>query len=667
MAEGTLDPITLEVIQESLVTIVREMRANLIATAYSSVIHEAHDFSCVLVDGAGQIVAMAEDNPSHIFPVPWSVKAMRERFGDDIHPGDVFLHNDPYTGGTHLNDVAMIHPVFVDGTLALFPVVRAHWSDVGGTTPGSISGKNTEILHDGVRIPIIRIVSRGDINQAAMDLLLANMRIPRERRGDFMSTLGTCRVAERRVIEVSRKYGLNTLQEAITRLLDRADARMRQKISALQDGDYVYEHYLDPARLNAEPVRTRVRLTIKGDRMIVDFAGSSPQTPSSFNSGPAVAATGAFIVLKAFLDQASPINHGNFRAIEVKVPEGSFINARYPASCAGASEVRNAATSAMLGVMDQVMPSLASGDIKGTANHVYIGGVNTKGEPFLFYEYPAGGTGGSPDADGSSALRNFSEGDFSSIQPAEAIEQEAPLLVERTELRADSCGGGISRGGFGLRRDIRLLADEALLSISSNKNVLPPFGVNGGLPGGPNEFVVLRDGEAISPSETPGKVSGFPLRKGDVVSIRTSGGGGWGDALRREPAKVLDDVASGILSEAAARDIFGVVARDGALDEAETSRLRADRGRAEAWASVSVSPEATDSAARRYCQLSSALMARMGLSEGKPIEIEAPQGPVLRAWVHELGNLSIDTIRIGSLATDILRVRNGDRIRIRRL
>src|SRR3954468_17334669 len=230
MSDEMLDPVTLEVIQESMISIVREMRANLIATAYSSVIHEAHDFSCVLVDGQGQIVAMAEDNPSHIFPVPWSVRAMNERFAGDIHPGDVFLHNDPYTGGTHLNDIAMIYPVFTDGAPLLFPVVRAHWSDVGGTTPGSISGKNTEILHDGVRIPILKVASGGKLNDSLLELLFANMRLPRERRGDFLSTWGTCQVAERRIQELTGRYGVKTMRDAMTQLLDRADRRMRQRI-----------------------------------------------------------------------------------------------------------------------------------------------------------------------------------------------------------------------------------------------------------------------------------------------------------------------------------------------------------------------------------------------------------------------------------------------------
>jgi len=663
---AAFDPIALEIIQESMISIVREMRANLIATAYSSVIHEAHDFSCVLVDGQGQIVAMAEDNPSHIFPVPWSVRAMNEQFAGDINPGDVFLHNDPYTGGTHLNDIAMVYPVFTDGVPVLFPVVRAHWSDVGGTTPGSISGKNSEILHDGVRIPILKVASRGKLDDSVLELMFANMRLPRERRGDFLSTWGTCQVAERRIQELTGRYGLKTLQDAITRLLDRADRRMRQRIAGLRQGEYVYEHYIDPARVDTEPVRVRVRLKVDKDRMFVDFSGSSPQTPTSFNSGAAVATTGAFIVLKAFLDPGEPINHGNFRAIEMSVPEGCFLNARYPASCAGASEVRNAATSAMLGVMDQVMPEMMAGDIKGTANHVYIGGTKRDGEGFIFYEYPAAGTGGSPEADGSNALRNFSEGDFSSIQPAEAIEQETTLLVDRCEVRADSCGAGLSRGGYGMRRDIRLLSDAGVLSISSNKNVLPPFGVKGGWPGAPNDFYVIRDGKEFMPSETPGKVSGFPLRKDDVVSIRTSGGGGWGNPLERDPQSVLADCADGYLSGEAAKTMFGVVVRNGKVAETQTRALRKKLVAAQPHLRIKTFTE-LDSPDRRYCELAPSVMKRLGVADGDALEIETGQGPVLRVWARTNRKLAADVIRIGALATEILRLGRSPRVKVRRL
>ena len=671
MSAGDVDAITLELLQETLVSVVREMRANLVATAYSSIIHEAHDFSCVLVDGEGQIVAQAEDNPSHIFPVPWSVREMLTHFEGDVHPGDVFLHNDPYTGGTHLNDIAMIFPVFVEDALALFPVVRAHWGDVGGTTPGSISGKSTEIFHDGIRIPILKVASRGELVRGVLDLMFANMRVPRERRGDFMSTWGTCKVAERRIREIASKYGLATVRAATRRLLDRTERRTRARIAALPDGEYAYEHYLDPPAAGADPVKACATVEVHGDSLTVDLAGSSAQVFGPGNSGPANAATGVFIVLKTFLDPGQPINHGNFRPIDVRVPEGSFLNARYPASCAGSSEVRNAAISAVLGAMGQLAPETMAGDVKGTSNHTYIAGDDPRdGEPYLFYEYPAGGTGATAHADGNSAVRNFAEGDFGSIQPAEAVEHTCALLVERCEIRADSAGPGRRRGGFGLRRDIRVRSETGLLSIASDKNVVPPFGVMGGGSGAPNEFRVIRDGRELAPSETPGKVAGFPLRRGDVVSLRSSGGGGWGDPLDRDPEEVLADVRDGYLSEAAARRDYGVAVDSGQIDEPATAAARDALRRGRQDFRVRYEDEPAGAAGLRRCRLAAPAMARLApLAPGGLVEILSPAGACLRAWVDDApaGEADAGSVGLGRSAHRILQAAEGSPIRVRPL
>ena len=247
------------------------MRVTLVRTAYSSILYEGEDFSCVLMDGDAQIVAMSkgEDHPLHIVPIAWSMKAVREKFGDDIHPGDMFLHNDPYTGGTHLNDVALIYPLFADGTMFVFPVVRAHWGDVGGMSPGSLSGGATEIFQEGVRIPPIRIIDRGKPNQAALDLIFSNMRGPRERMGDFDAMIGTCKKAAERVEALAEKYGVATVRAAVAELMDRAELRMRHAISALRDGEYVYEAHLESGREKLEPLTVRAKVTV-ADETITD-------------------------------------------------------------------------------------------------------------------------------------------------------------------------------------------------------------------------------------------------------------------------------------------------------------------------------------------------------------------------------------------------------------
>ena len=650
-----------------MISIVREMRVNLVATAYSSIIYEAHDFSCVLIDGRGQIVALAEDNPSHIFPVPWSVKRMFDTFGEDIGPGDVFLHNDPYTGGTHLNDIAMMFPVFAEGRLVLFPTVRAHWGDVGGTTPGSISGKSTEIFHDGLRLPIVKIASGGVLNQGLFDVMMANMRVPRERRGDFTSTWGTCQIAERRIAELFERYGVATVEGAIAELIDRAERRTRQRIASLADREYVYEHYLDPVGADAEPVVARARIRVDGSDIEVDFSGSSGQTGAAMNAGPAVAATGAFIVLKAFLDPAQPINHGNFRPITITAPEGSFFNARYPASCAGSSEVRHAAISAVLGAMSQAMPERMAGDIKGTSNHIYIGGKDPdRAEPFIFYEYPAGGTGATAEGDGGDALRNFAEGDFASIQSVESIEHESPLLVERCEIRRDSGGAGRHRGGCGLRRDVRVLVENALLSVSSNKNVLPPFGVAAGWPGAPNHFAVVRNGEELAPSDTPGQVQGFALRRDDIVVMRSSGGGGFGDPLERDTDLVMGDIAEGRVSLESARLVYGVVAERNAIDAAATAALRSTMKSDRKLLTVEPGPDAPSSG-RTWCELAEGTIAGLGLAEHGAHEILDARGPGLRVWIRSARQIDELVLRVPARICRALNLHEGDGVALRAL
>jgi N-methylhydantoinase B len=661
-----IDPIELEIIQETMISIVREMRANLVATAYSSIIYEAFDFSCVLVDGKGQIIAQAEDNPSHIFPVPWSVREMLKRFGDDIRPGDVFLHNDPYTGGTHLNDIAMMYPVFDAGEMVLFPVVRAHWGDVGGTTPGSISGRSTEIFHDGVRLPVVRIAREGRLEEGLFDVLMANMRVPRERRGDFNSTWGTCQVAERRIGELFARYGTSRIKTAICRLLDRAELRTRESIRQLEPGSYHYEHVLDPADASAEPVIVRCAIHVADAAIEVDFEGSSSQVHGAMNAGAAVAATGAFIVLKSFLDPAEPINHGNFRPITVKVPEGSFLNAVYPASCAGSSEVRHAAISAALGAMSKAMPQLMAGDIKGTSNHCYIGGRDARrADPFIFYEYPAGGTGATAVSDGSHAVRNFAEGDFASIQPAEAVEHESALLVERCEVLRDSGGAGRFRGGCGLRRDIRILTDGCLLSISSTKNLLPPFGVAGGESGGPNWFSVIRDGKEMAPSDTPGRVQGFRLEKGDIVSMRTSGGGGYGDPLQRDPDRILADIESGYVSRESAERIYGVVFGQSGIDPDETRSLRARLTEKRPYLRVVSSDPGAARKGRSWVEASTETLTSAKVDSGMACELVDPKGASLRLWTRIVTDLEQGEVRLAPETCRMLGVKAGDKVAIR--
>jgi N-methylhydantoinase B len=662
-----IDPITIEVIRETLVSTVREMRVTLVRTAYSSILYEGEDFSCVLMDGDAQIVAMSKgaDHPLHIVPISWSMKAVREKFGDDIHPGDMFLHNDPYTGGTHLNDVALISPLFADGKLFIFPVVRAHWGDVGGMSPGSLSGGATEIFQEGVRIPPIRVMERGRSNEAVLDLIFANMRGPRERRGDYQAMLGTCRKAAERVEGVAARYGADTVRAAVAELMDRAEGRMRRAIAALPDGEYFYEAHLESGRERLEPLTVRARVAIGGEAITVDLGGTSPQTAGPTNVGPAMAPTGAFTIVKSYLDPGSDVNSGAFRPLTVISPRGTIVNADPPAPCGGMVEVKYAVETAVQGALAQALEGRVAGDLKGGGNHCYVGGPDPRtGETFIFYEYPAGGTGGFEGGDGSNTVRAWTESDMTTLQPIEAIEQLYPVRVEATALREDSGGPGRWRGGLGLTRAVRILAPRTRLSVLAERAVLPPFGVCGGGAGATNRFWIRRDGRAVQPSPLPGKVSAFPVEEGDVLLMESSGGGGFGEALDREPALVVADVAEGYVTPVAAETIYGVVLSDGALDAAATTarraRLRASRHRVRLSAVTGI-----ESARGRTIRLDETTARALGVGLGGVIELVNSRGAPLRAWIAGLLPGDGRRAEIAPVALRMLALGDGGEVEVR--
>jgi N-methylhydantoinase B len=662
-----IDPITLEVLREAFVSIVREMRVTLVRTAYSSILYEGEDFSCVLMDGQAQIVAMSrgQDHPLHIVPIGWSVRAVRERFGEDIHPGDIFLHNDPYTGGTHLNDVAMIYPLFADGGLFVFPVVRAHWGDVGGMSAGSLSGEATEIFQEGVRIPPIRIVDRGRPNQAALDLIFANMRGPRERRGDFDAMVGTCRKAAERVEGLAARYGVPIVRAAVVELMDRAEARMRSRIRELRDGEYVYEAHLESGRTRLEPLTVRCRVTVAGDAITIDLTGTSPQTAGPTNVGPAMAPTGAFTIIKAFLDPGSEVNSGAFRPLTVITPPGTIVNANLPAPCGGMVEVKYCVESAVMGALAPALDGKVTGDLKGGGNHCYVGGPHpATGETFIFYEYPAGGTGAFEGGDGSNAVRAWTESDMTTLQPIEAVEQLYPVRIERTALREDSGGPGEWRGGLGLVREVRVRTVGARLSVLAEKAVLPPFGVRGGAAGAPNRFWVRRGEKPIEPSPLPGKVGSFPLEPGDVVVMESSGGGGFGDALDRDPACVAADLAQDYVTPTAAEARYGVVLAGGRVDVAATAArraaLRAMRLRVRLVAAAGL-----DTPRGRAIRLDTETATRLGVAQGAVVELVNVAGAPLRAWVSGTVPEGTGRAEVARIALRMLGVSDGAEVEIR--
>ena len=618
------DAVSAAVIRESFSSIVREMRRAFAASAYSSIIYEGYDFSCVLIDREGQLVAQSgEDHPFHIIPVAWSVSTLLEK-GVKIDPELIYLHNDPYTGGTHLNDVAVVYPVAIEGVSVFFIVLRAHWADIGGMTPGSLSGAASEILQEGLRLNHVPVPKSGI--SPVMDLIFDNVRVTREAKADFQAAIGTCRVAERQLRGVIAKYGLETVELATAELLNSAERRMRVAISRIPEGEYRFTSYMDGHVSSSFPLHVDVLLTVTGETVKADYSGTADQIPAPLNAGPAIAPTSVLTVLKSFLDPSGSINSGTLRPIETHVPIGSILHAVHPAPCGGLNEVRFASDAAVMGALGQAVPERMTGDVRGSTNHTYIGGIDfSKEQDFIFYEYPSGGTGAFSTSDGNTAVRAFNEGENVSIQSSEIVGRIFPLKVERNEMRADSGGPGRFRGGVGLVREIRVLTDEARFSLLSDRNLVPPFGVNGGRSGRPNQFTVLRNNRAVRTSDFPGKVSDFVLKKGDVVRMESSGGGGYGRAEQRTDGALMRDLVDGVITEKGLKD-YGAEIWEGGLkrgavrDEAVVKLIQFERLRLN----------------RAHCAIGKTLAEQLAIKNGQMLELVPSAGPPLRFWVTEI-------------------------------
>ncbi len=668
-----LDPITLEVITEGLISVVREMRATVFRTARSVAIHEARDFSCGLFDPTGQVVAQSEDIGSHVVPLPWSVEEALKDLGGGLAPGDVILMNDPYRQGTHLNDVTIVYPIFRDGALAFLPAVREHWADVGGAVPGSMSGTANEIYQEGIRIPPVKIVERGRLNGALMEVLLSNMRVRADRLGDFNSGLAACHTAERRIDELAGRYGIETLQAAVALNLDRSEARMREHIRRLPDGVYRYEDYLETFGPDGfEPLLLPIALTIGGDRLKADFAGASPQVPAPVNSTLAVSAASVLIVLKSVLDPGHALNHGSFRPVEVSAPPSTIVNVTHPAPAGSHGEIRKRIVAVMLGALSGACPERVSGDVHRTSFHNLIGGVDAgTGREFVHYEWSSGGNGGFEEADGPSAMAAIDWGDLSTVQPTEVLESRFPLLVEWSRLGLDSGGPGRRRGGLGMRRSLRLTRGEARYSLLADGAVMPPFGVLGGDSGGTVESFVVRPDGARVDFASPGKVGGQPLAAGDAVVLQSAGGGGYGDPLERDAGEVARDAREDYVSRAVAEAVYGVVlGPDGALDEGATAALRGRLAAARVRLAI-VADEAdayvpSGPSRRRIGRLAPADAARLGLGEDGRFELAAGAAP-LRAWLRVDPAVAPGSAPLDRLGRTMLGVRPGETVLARPL
>jgi N-methylhydantoinase B len=514
------DPTTLEIYRALFTSVAEEMGVALRRTAFSPNIKERRDYSCAVFDAGGRVIAQGDHMPVHLGSMPMAVAAALEEI--EIAPGDVVALNDPFAGGTHLPDVTLVMPV-VSGKRMLFYVAnRAHHADIGGATPGSM-GLATDIYGEGIRIPPIRLVRNGELDTDTMRLLLANVRGNVERRGDFDAQIGSLKTGASRLLEIIERRGERETAEYASQLINYSARLMRYTIAAIPDGSYEAEDALDDDGVEDRLVPIKVRVTIKGERAVVNFNGSAPQVTGPINAVEAITVSAVSYVFRCLIAGEVPASAGLMAPIEVIAPRGTVVNANPPASVAGGNvETSQRIVDVLFKALAQALPDRIPAASQGTMNNLTIGGIDTRtGQEFSYYETVAGGMGARPSADGMSGVHTHMTNSLNT--PAEALEYAYPLRVREYRLRKGSGGAGKQRGGLGIVREIEALVPSRM-SLLCDRRKRGPYGLFGGGDGAPGINTLNKK------SKLPSKGS-HELKPGDRIHIETPGGGGWGKQL----------------------------------------------------------------------------------------------------------------------------------------
>lgn len=568
-----VDPITLGVVWGALQSIAVEIGTTVHRTAYSEQAREGQDFSVAVFDAAGRMVAQGPYSPGHMGAMSFAVaNALAAHPVATLEPGDAILLNDPLLGSGHLPDFFITQPVFEDGALIGFVVNILHHTDVGGQRPGSQGVEGIfDYFQEGLRIPPTKVWRRYEEQEGIVGIIAANSRTPEKVLGDLRAQRSALRVGELRLAELARRYGRETLVAAMDEIVARTEANMRAAIRAVPDGVYTFEDFLDDWGPGTDPLRVFVTVTVDGDAVTVDYEGSSPQTASGLNSYINYTRSYSYAAIKCLTDPYGPMNEGALRPITVKAPEGSFLNPRPPAGGGPRAIICYRTFEAVIGALAPALPERVAAASSHFANPTFGGWDRGRGRRFVAYELVLSGTGARATKDGCEAMAMAFN---ASNIPVEAQEATQPIVVERFELIPDSAGAGRFRGGCGLRRDLRFLADEGKLTNLSERQRFAPYGLYGGRSGALARTL-------INPGPDEQIVHGKQSREfafGDVISFQQSGAGGYGDPLARDPARVLDDVLDEYVSIEAARREYGVVITgdgvDLGVDDEATRALR---------------------------------------------------------------------------------------------
>ena len=580
MANLSIDPATLTVMENALRQIVDEMDLALERAAFNPVMSQARDrANGIYHKTTGEVVAQGDTGlPIFVGVMQYAVQSALEAF-PDLEEGDVVILNDPYCGGTHLMDVKLVRPFFYNGQRFACLANCGHWTDIGGNVPGGFGVRATEIIQEGVRIPPILLARNGVIREDILTLLFANMRVPEERRGDLQAQFAALNVGAERLRGLLDKYGDSEVERYMDELRERSERQMRAYIREIPDGTYRAEAFLDSDGIEPDPIRVALSVTVADDTLDFDFSGSSAPVKGPLNGTLSVTFAAVFVALKHIFPEV-PINAGIFRPVRINVPENTFLNAKYPRAVSGSSaEVSLRVVDAVFGCLGQAVPDRVPANSFGSVANFTISGYDPEQrKPYIMFRFSGGGYGGHASGDG---LTNANSPiGASRTTPIEILEQQYPILFDYYRIRERSAGAGEWRGGFGSEWQIRLARGEAVSSVLGDRGRFPPTGLHGGGQALPTVVEYHRGGDSYRPEHIT-KDEGVVLKDGDTARISMPGGGGFGNPFRRDPHKVLKDVTNGLITIEDANAQYGVVLttdRDECrIDEAATRQARGGR------------------------------------------------------------------------------------------
>jgi N-methylhydantoinase B len=572
-SRARVDPVTLQIVANALASIADEMATTIFRTAHSTVVRDGMDFSAAVLDARGETVAQAVTVPFHLGSLPAAIARLLERYGGDMRPGDVFLMNDPFDGGIHLQDLFVFKPVHSGGELIAFTATTAHHGDVGGRLPGSSACDNTEIFQEGIRLPWLRLYAEGKPVEDVFKIVEANVRIPRMTLGDIAAQVAACTVAERALLTLVERHGRGRLAELMAELVDHTERVVRQEIASWPDGTASFTDFLGSDGIDPVDVPIIATVTIAGGEITVDLTESAPMVRGALNSTRSFVQACVYQAVRSALEVDVPNTSGAFRPVTVLTKPGTVCEVVMP----GASSMRGVTgfrvLDAVNGALAQLVPDRVAAAGEGGNTLAIFGAERPGGERFVYYELVVGTWGATPVGDGNDGVTNPAS--LAANIPVEVAESEFPIRVERYGLVPDSGGPGLHRGGLAVERAWRCLTPATSLIVRSDRAAHPPYGLASGSAGASSANILVHpDGSAES---LPAMFS-TTVEPGDVYVHRTAGGGGFGNALERDPRLVAEDVADGKVSARAARQHYGVVVdADGVVDLAATEAMRAER------------------------------------------------------------------------------------------